>query len=118
MGYFLKSRINSFAHAFNGLFFTLRNEKNSWIHLFLTVIVILAGFYFNISRIEWIIIVISTALVWMAELINTSLEKIVDLITIEKNSSAKLAKDVAAAAVLVSAFMAVLVGLIIFIPYL
>ncbi len=86
--------------------------------MFVTVIVILAGFYFNISRIEWIIIVISTALVWMAELINTSLEKIVDLITIEKNSSAKLAKDVAAAAVLVSAFMAVLVGLIIFIPYL
>jgi len=118
MGNFLKSRLDSFSYAFTGLFFTIRNEKNSWIHLFITVIVIVIGFYFNISKIEWSIVVLTIALVWMAELINTSLEKIVDLITIEKNSSAKLAKDVAAAAVLISAFLAVIIGLIIFIPYL
>jgi diacylglycerol kinase len=118
MGNFLKSRIDSFSHAFNGLFFMIRNEKNSWIHLFITIIVIVAGVYFNISRIEWSIVILTIALVWAAELINTSLEKTVDLITIEKNTSAKLAKDFAAAAVLCSAFLAVIIGLIIFIPYL
>ena len=117
MGKFFSSRVTSFSHAFRSLFHTLKYEKNSWIHLFVTIVVIMAGFFFKISQFEWMVIILTITGVWTAELINTALENTVDLITIEKNSYAKTAKDVMAAMVLVSAIGAIVIGMIIFIPY-
>ena len=79
MGKFISSRITSFSHAFHGLFHTIKYEKNSWIHLFVTIVVILAGFYFEITKIEWLAVILTITGVWAAELINTALENTVDL---------------------------------------
>ena len=80
------------------------------------VLVIIAGTLLKISKIEWIICVILFALVISAELINTAIETIVDMITMEKNEKAKIAKDVAAGAVLVLAIGSAIIGLVIFVP--
>ena len=93
-----------------------QSEHNTIIHLVLTVIAVVAGFMLSISRIEWIALIIVIAMVWTAELFNTAIEKTMDFITKERLLQIKLIKDVAAAAVLITAIAAVVVGLLIFIP--
>lgn len=80
------------------------------------IIVIIAGFYYKISKVEWMVCIILFGMVISLELVNTAIENTVDLAMPEKNPQAKVAKDVAAAAVLVGAIVATIVGLIIFIP--
>lgn len=112
----MKKFVNSFKYAFGGIKETLRQEQNIKIHLFMMILVIIAGIIFRINKIEWIICIILFGLVISAELFNTAIENVVDLITKEKNINAKIAKDVAAGAVLVSAIASAVIGLIIFIP--
>ena len=107
--------LKSFKYAFNGIITSFKTEKNMKFHIVMMVLVI-AGTLLKISKIEWIICVILFALVISAELINTAIETIVDMITMEKNEKAKIAKDVAAGAVLVNAIGSTIIGLIIFIP--
>lgn len=86
------------------------------IHIAIMIAVIIAGFIFKISKIEWIICIILFGLVISAELINTAIETVVDIACPEIDSKAKIAKDVVAGSVLVVAIVAAIVGLIIFIP--
>ena len=108
--------INSFKYAFQGIITSFRTERNMKIHVFIMILVIIAGIVLKVSSLEWIILVTMFALVISAELFNTAIETVVDMITKEKNEKAKIAKDVAAGAVLVLAIGSVIVGLIIFIP--
>ena len=113
---FLYSRIHAFRHAFRGLFYVMKTQRNAWIHTAVTVAVFLLGVWLRISLTEWAIIVLTIALVFMAEFINTAIEAVVDLASPNKHPLAKIGKDVGAAAVLVAAFAAVLVGLLILGP--
>ena len=107
---------NSFKYAFEGVHRELKEEQNLKIHLLIMVCVIIAGFLLKISAIEWIICIILFGLVISLELINTAIETTVDIAMPEINEKAKYAKDIAAGAVLFSAIIAVIVGLIIFLP--
>ncbi|MER3471166.1 MAG: diacylglycerol kinase [Chitinophagaceae bacterium] len=111
-----KERFKSFTYAWGGVKLLFQSEHNTIIHLVLTVIAVVAGFMLSISRIEWIALIIVIAMVWTAELFNTAIEKTMDFITKERLLQIKLIKDVAAAAVLITAIAAVVVGLLIFIP--
>lgn len=108
----------SFYHAFSGLIYTISSQPNMMVHLTVALCVVISGMLLDISRLEWIIITFTICLVLMAEMINTAVESMVDLITQEHRQQAKIAKDVASGMVLVSAITSVIVGLVIFIPYL
>ena len=112
----MKKIRNSFKYAFQGIISAFRTETNMKIHFIIMMLVIIAGVIFDLNAIEWIICVILFGLVISLELINTAIETTVDLAMPEINEKAKLAKDIAAGAVLVSAIVSVIVGLIIFIP--
>jgi len=111
-----KKNIQSFQHAFKGLFILFRDQQNAWIHLLAAIGVIVAGFFFGLSTSEWILVVFAIGFVFSAELFNSAIEEIVNLISPEYNKKAGLIKDLAAAAVLISAITAAILGGIIFIP--
>ena len=111
-----KKLINSFRYAIEGFISSFKTERNMKIHILAMIVVVLLGFYFKLNLVEWCFITISIALVIGAELFNTAIETIVDMISPEKNPKAKLAKDISAAAVLALAIGAVAIGAIIFIP--
>ena len=111
-----KSLIYSFFYAGRGIISALKEERNLKIHISIMLLVILAGIYFQISYMEWIICIILFALVISLELVNTAIETTVDIAMPEKNEKAKIAKDVSAGAVLVSAIASAIIGLMIFIP--
>lgn len=111
-----KKLMNSFKYAFEGIFTALKTERNIKIHIIIMILVIIFGIILKINKIEWIICIILFGFVISLELINTSIENTVDLITIEKNQKAKIAKDVAAGAVLIAAIISAIIGLIIFVP--
>ena len=110
------SRLDSFRHAFAGWWFMLRTQRNAWIHAVVSTAVFLLGLWLGLNRLEWAILLLTVAIVWMAEFINTALEAVVDLASPDLHPLAKVGKDVAAAAVLVGAVTAVLVGLLILGP--
>lgn len=113
---FIVSRFNSFKFAFKGWAYVLRTQKNAWIHLAATTLVIAVGVWLAISRYEWAIILLVIGIVWIAEFLNTSLESILDIASPERHPLARIAKDVGAAAVLIAAVVAIAVGLIILGP--
>lgn len=112
----LHSRARSFSYAFQGWAYVLRTQRNAWIHTFVTLVVLALAFWLRLPRVEWAILLLTFMAVWMAELINTALESVVDLTMLDPHPLAKIAKDVAAAAVLVGALGAVLIGLLILGP--
>lgn len=107
---------NTFLCAINGILKALKTERNLRFDLFVALIVIIAGFVFKINLGEWVICLLSIALMLFAELINTAIETVVDMYTREKNALAGRAKDIAAGAVLMMAINVAIVGLIIFVP--
>ena len=111
-----KARGASFSYAFNGFIALFRTEHNAWIHGGLTALALLLSIVLHISKTEWMLLIIIISFVWMAEIINTAIEKTMDFISLEKHPQIKLVKDLAAAAVLVSAVAALLIGTIIFLP--
>ena len=113
---FFDSRIRSFRYAFQGWGYVLRTQRNAWIHSAIATVVFLVGLWLELSLQEWAIIVLTAAFVFSAEFINTAIEAVVDLATEDHHPLAKIGKDVGAAAVLVSAMAAVLVGLLILGP--
>ena len=112
----LFERLRSFRYAFNGIIDLIRYEHNFRIHLFVLLTVILAGIIFRISLTEWMAILFVSALVLISESFNSSLEHLSDAVSPGTNEKIRRAKDVAAAAVLISVIAAILTGLIIFIP--
>ena len=103
-------------YALHGIKHAFKTEHNTWIHLLLSITAIVLGFVMNIHRLEWLALVIVIAMVWTAELFNTAIEKIMDFISKERHPHIKLVKDIAAAAVLVTAVAAFITGCIVFIP--
>ena len=111
-----RARLKSFTYAWAGLKQLFATEHNSWLHMGVMLIVITLGFILKVTVNEWIALLIVMALVWMAELFNTCLEKTMDFISGETHPQIKIIKDMAAAAVLITALMAVMVGCLIFLP--
>ena len=105
-----RGRRNSFKYAFSGFFYVLKTQKNAWLHLAATIVVVAVSLWLNIGRLEWLAILLVIGLVWMAEFMNTALEVIVDLASPEKHPLAKVAKDVGAASVLIAAILSVIIG--------
>ena len=112
----IAKRLKSFTYAFNGLRILLKEEHNSRIHLFATICVVVAGFVFHISPLEWVAVVFAIGMVFGGEIFNSSIEDLADVVCMERDERIKKVKDLSAAAVLVSALTALAIGLIIFIP--
>lgn len=108
--------MDKFSNAFRGLLVFSKKTHHLLIHIIATVVAIAFGFYFHISSGEWIALVFAIGLVFVTEAMNTAIEIDIDLTSPEYHPFARDTKDVAAAAVLLSAFVAVAVGLIIFLP--
>ena len=85
----LRGRALSFRYAFEGWWFALRTQRNTWIHAAVSVVVIALAFWVGISRLEWSVLILTTTLVWMAEFANTSLEAVVDLVSPDYHPLAK-----------------------------
>lgn len=108
----------SFGYAFEGIWTGIRKERNMKIHCLAIICVTLAGTLLHITATEWCICLLLFALVAALELVNTAVEAVVDLVTEEKKPLAKIAKDTAAGSVLFAAIVSVIIGCIIFLPYL
>lgn len=106
----------SFTYAFSGLMHAVTTQPNFVVHLIISSVVVIAGFYFGITNLEWMVVVMTIGLGLAIELVNTSIESAVDLVTKKWRRLAKIAKDTASAAMLVYAMSAVVIGLIIFVP--
>ncbi len=118
MRYDIKKQIKSFGYAWKGIRSCIGKEQNLSFHLIATAAVTVAGSVFGISRQEWIILILCIAAVISAELFNTAMERLVDLVSPQYHPLAGQVKDIAAGAVLVCALGAALAGCLIFYPYL
>lgn len=111
------ARLLSFKFAFAGLWVMLKTQHNCWIHAIATATVVGVGLFLHITLQEWALLVIAIMMVWVAEGFNTAIEFLADMVSTEFHPLIKKTKDVAAGAVLIAAIGAVLVGLLLFLPY-
>lgn len=109
--------IKSFGYALRGIYLLFRHEANAQLHLVAMMLVVVAGFYFDISTTEWIAVIFAIVSVLAAEGFNTAIEKLTNLVSPEYHPLAGQTKDIAAGAVLLVALGAAIVGILIFIPY-
>lgn len=114
----LLKRAKSFEHAGRGIIVFIRGTHNAWVHITALIAAIILGICFHFSHIDWMFLILTAGFVLAAEAFNTAIEIDIDLTSPNFHPYAKDTKDVAAAAVLISAITAVIVGLFIFIPYL
>jgi diacylglycerol kinase len=112
----MKKRMKSFLYAGRGIRLVFGSEPNMHIHFMISILVVIFGFFFGISKTEWVACLLCFGLVFTAEMINTAIENIVDLVSPEFNKLAANAKDIAAGAVFVSAIISAIIGLLIFVP--
>lgn len=113
---FLYSRIAAFGHAFRGWWYVLKTQQNAWIHSLFATVVVLVGLWVGLTPIDWAVIVLTIAMVFTAEFINTAIEAVVDLASPVHHPLAKVGKDVGAGAVLVAALAGIVIGLLIIGP--
>ena len=118
MKYDFKKQLRGFGYAWKGIRCCIGKEQNLSFHLIATVVTVIAGFLLEITRIDWMIVILCIGVVIAAELFNSAIEKLVDLVSPERHPIAGQVKDIAAGAVLVCAATAAIIGLIVFIPYL
>ena len=111
-------RIRSVRYAIKGIRTIVASQHNAWIHAAATVAVMAAGFYFRLTRAEWCWIILAVISVWTAEALNTAFEFLTDVASPKFHPVAEKAKDVAAGSVLITAIGSVLIGILIFGPYL
>ena len=112
----IKARLRSFRYAFEGLHSFFNTQPNAIIHLLMTMAAFSAAVLFNVSKGEAIAVTLAAGFVWTAELLNTAIEKLADMVSKDLHPGIKFIKDVSAAAVLLSAVAAFLTGAIIFLP--
>ena len=112
----IKKFINSFVYPIKGLKYAYRNKQNLAVDVGIAILVVILGLIFKVSAIEWTVLALTIGLVIACELINTSIEAVVDLVTEDYHPLAKVAKDTSAAAVFIFAVVAVIVGIIVFLP--
>lgn len=110
------NRLKSFKYAVNGLWILVRDEPNSRIHVIAAAVAIFFGFYFQLNNHEWMAIIFAIGLVLLTEIMNTAIENVADFISPKYDVRIKRIKDLAASGVLVSAIVAVAIGLIVFLP--
>jgi diacylglycerol kinase (ATP) len=113
---FFSSRLESFRHAFRGWGYVLRTQKNAWIHAVIATLVLIVSLWLGLPLRDWAVIILTIAMVFTAEFINTAIEAVVDMASPAKHPLAKVGKDVGAAAVLIAALSAILIGLLILGP--
>jgi diacylglycerol kinase (ATP) len=114
---FLRSRGRAFRYAFAGWWYVIRTQRNAWIHATVSIVVMALSLWLRVTRRDWAIIILTIAMVWIAEFLNTALEAVVDLASHnEHHELARVGKDVGAAAVLIAALAAVVVGLLVLGP--
>jgi diacylglycerol kinase len=106
----------AFTHAFNGLLHFIKHDRNGKIHVLMGVIVVLAGIFFNVSVVEWGLLLLCMAVMVSLEMFNHALENICDIVHQNTHPLMKTAKDVAAGAVLWSAIISAIIGILIFLP--
>lgn len=114
----VRRRAASFGYAARGVWAALRTEVHLWFHAAATVVVVGLGLYLGLARWEWVAVSLAVGAVWCAELVNTAIEAVVNLVSPDYHPLAGRAKDVAAGAVLVVALAALVVGVLVFGPYL
>lgn len=113
---FVRGRLASFGPAFAGIAYVLRTQPNAWVHGLVTLAVVALGVWLQVALAGWVFLVLAIGLVWMAEFFNTALEAIVDLASPQQHPLAKAAKDVSAAAVVLAALTAAILGLLVLGP--
>ncbi|MCW5878553.1 MAG: diacylglycerol kinase family protein [Anaerolineales bacterium] len=113
---FLRGRLASFGPAFSGMAYVLRTQPNAWVHGFVTLAVVVLGLWLRLGLADWLLLALAVGLVWVAEFFNTALEAIVDLASPQQHPLAKAAKDVSAAAVVLAALTASVLGLLVLGP--
>ena len=116
MKHFFYSRVASFRHAFRGWHYVLRTQMNAWIHSAIAAIVFVLGLWLRLPPRDWAVIILTSAVVFAAEFMNTAIEAVVDLASPDMHPLARIGKDVGAGAVLVAAFAAILIGLLLLGP--
>ena len=114
----ITSRLKSFTFALRGMGCLVRTQPNARLHLLAAFLVCAAGIYLDLSRAEWLWITVAIALVWSAEAFNTALELLADALHPEQHPEVGRAKDMAAAAVLIAALGAAVIGMLVFVPHL
>ena len=110
------STAKSFSYAASGIKLAWKNEPNFRTQIIIGIIAVILGFFLGLNNIEWLVLITIIFFVLLLELINTSLEALVDLVSPEYGQKAKIAKDTAAAAVLMASILSLTVGAILFIP--
>lgn len=113
---FVRSRIRSFGHAFRGGWYVMRTQRNAWIHAVISAAVLIVALWLRLEARDLAVIVLAVAVVFAAEFMNTAIEVVVDLASPQMHPLAKIGKDVGAAAVLLTALAAVVIGLLILGP--
>jgi len=113
----MKSLLKSFGFAFQGIVHLLKNERNFKIQFCLFILALSFGFYFQISKIEWFVLLICSMVVLSLEGVNTSIERLCDEAEPQFNLKIKIVKDTAAGAVLISSIISAVIGILIFFPY-
>ena len=106
--------LDSFKYAFQGIKYSFHTQRNIRIHFCIAIIVLFMGTYLRLNNIEWAVILLTISIVVTGEMVNTAIEKTIDLVTEEYKLYAKIAKDVAAGAVLISSIMSLIIGILIF----
>jgi len=110
----IKSRVQSFVPAFNGVLLLFKSEHNAWVHLLLMVASIITGILLQINSTDWLFLTLAITMVFMSELINTAIEKLADKVEPNFNPTIGAIKDYASAAVLMASIFAIVVGSIVF----
>ncbi len=110
--------IASFKFAFSGLWYVLRTQRNARVHVCIAILAVVMGILLHLSAVEFALVFVAIAGVFIAEMFNTVMELCIDLASPDHHPLAKVAKDVAAGAVLLSAILSVVIGLFVFVPHL
>jgi diacylglycerol kinase len=116
-GFTLLARCKSFSYALQGILFMLKTQHNAWLHFVATVLVTGFGLYFRVKADDWRWLIVAIVMVWVAEAFNTAVEYVCDVVSPGYSELVKHAKDIAAGAVLIAAFGAMLIGILTFAPY-
>jgi len=112
----IRNRLHSFVYASRGILYLLHTQHNAWIHMGISMLVLILGICFSINQLEWIAIIICFGLVFAAEAFNTSIELLCDARFTDYDKRAELIKDTAAGAVLIVSIASAIIGFIIFLP--
>lgn len=112
----IKRLIKSFIYAFRGLFRVFREEQNLAVQSTAAFVVIIAGWFFHVSRLEWALLFMSILVVILMEIVNSAIERVTDILKPRIHDYVKEIKDIMAAAVMLASIFAVIIGLIVFLP--